>query len=411
MLDEGKINMKDIISEIWLIVMLTVIALLLPIVFPLSTVYWLMLPLMSLVAIFKGVKLSSAKNKLQKVEEKNITVGNEFSHLLENYISELDRCVTQEISTFTDELQQMKDVVSNAVATLSSSFNGLHSLTTEQSEVVSSLMSSLGDQQAGEGDKVLNFTDFAAETDRVLGFFIEHILNVSKQSMEMVNVINDVGTHMENIEKLLADVQGLADQTNLLALNAAIEAARAGNAGRGFAVVADEVRKLSTKSSAFSDEISIVVNASKKNIGKAQSMIESMASKDMNMAINSKANIDEMMNDIAVINDTIAINISHVSTLTGQVESNVNNAVRALQFEDMVRQLIEYLQSNTHRFQNLMNEIKPFVEMSYESTESENSEMLKQGAQRLIEMRQAWNKKENKAVSQGSMDEGEIELF
>ena len=388
--------------------MLTVLALLFPFVFPLSTIYWVMLPLISIVAIFKLAKLNLVINHLE--EENNIRAGNDISHLIEDYISELDLCVTQEVSVFTEELQQMKDVVSNAVDTLSSSFNGLHALTSEQSEVVSSLMLNLGEQQESD-NKALNFADFAAETDRVLGFFIEHILNVSQQSMEMVNVINDVGTHMENIEKLLADVQGLADQTNLLALNAAIEAARAGNAGRGFAVVADEVRKLSTKSSAFSDEIRMVVNDSKKNIVKAQSMIEIMASKDMNMAINSKANIDEMMTDIGVMNDTIATNISHVSALTEQVEFNVHSAVRALQFEDMVRQLIEYLQSNTQRFQNLLNEVKPFVEMKQESTGYENGERIKQGTQRLSEMRQAWNKKENKTVAQASMEEGEIELF
>ena len=400
--------MKNIISNSWLIIMLTVLALLFPFVFPLSTIYWVMLPLISIVAIFKLAKLNLVINHLE--EENNIRAGNDISHLIEDYISELDLCVTQEVSVFTEELQQMKDVVSNAVDTLSSSFNGLHTLTSEQSEVVSSLMLNLGEQQESD-NKALNFADFAAETDRVLGFFIEHILNVSQQSMEMVNVINDVGTHMENIEKLLADVQGLADQTNLLALNAAIEAARAGNAGRGFAVVADEVRKLSTKSSAFSDEIRMVVNDSKKNIVKAQSMIEIMASKDMNMAINSKANIDEMMTDIGVMNDTIATNISHVSTLTEQVEFNVHSAVRALQFEDMVRQLIEYLQSNTERFQNLLNEVKPFVEMKQESTGYENGERIKQGTQRLSEMRQAWNKKENKTVAQASMEEGEIELF
>ena len=45
--------------------------------------------------------------------------------------------------------------------------------------------------------------------------FIDYILNVSKQRMEMVDEINHVDDHMENIEKLLTDVQGLADQTNL----------------------------------------------------------------------------------------------------------------------------------------------------------------------------------------------------
>jgi len=59
----------------------------------------------------------------------------------------------------------------------------------------------------------------------------------------------------------------------------------------------------------------------------------------------------------------------------------------------------------------LLNEVKPFVEMTHENTEVEKSEMLKQGTRNLIQMRQEMNKKDNNAVSQSSMEEGEIEVF
>ena len=49
--------------------------------------------------------------------------------------------------------------------------------------------------------------------------------------------------------------------------------------------------------------------------------------------------------------------------------------------------------------------------MTHENTEVEKSEMLKQGTRNLIQMRQEMNKKDNKAVSQSSMEEGEIEVF
>jgi methyl-accepting chemotaxis protein len=227
----------------------------------------------------------------------------------------------------------------------------------------------------------------------------------------MVNVINDVGGNMSEIETLLSDVQGIADQTNLLALNAAIEAARAGEAGRGFAVVADEVRSLSKNSDKFSEEIRVVVNASKKNISQAQTMVEQMASKDMNVAITSKSNINNMMQEIAGMNKVIAANVADVSALTSQIETSVGNAVRGLQFEDMSRQVVEYLAQKTMNFQAIGDEIRIGLGVFKTSDKAAWENELKDGVTRINKMKQQWSVKENKAVSQTSMDEGEIELF
>lgn len=388
--------------------LLTLVVLFLPLIFPSAMVYWSATPVVTILWMVKTFRAQRAA--VSATVNHNEQSEAELARAIDGYLLHLHDCIDQEASYFRAELEQLKSMLADAVNTMSNSFNSLVGLTSGQSSIVCSLVTDL-EGTTDKGRKSLNFSSFAQETDHVLQFFIDHILQISKQSMEMVGVISDVGGHMAHVEKLLGDVQKIADQTNLLALNAAIEAARAGEAGRGFAVVAGEVRNLSKNSDKFSEEIKLVVKASKDNIREAQTMIEIMASKDMNVAISSKASIDKMMEDIAVINANITSNVGEISQLTNKIEASVGNAVRGLQFEDMARQLIEYLQFNLQHFDSLSDEVSIGLGAFKTGRDSSWREQLLQGTDRLKSMKQQWQVRKSNIVSQSSMEEGDVDLF
>jgi hypothetical protein len=60
--------------------------------------------------------------------------------------------------------------------------------------------------------------------------------------------VGNVGSVIEQYNKMAQLVNDMAMQTKILSLNAAVEAARAGAAGKGFAVVAQAIRDLATQS-------------------------------------------------------------------------------------------------------------------------------------------------------------------
>lgn len=399
--------MAKFMSKMWMPVLLSGIVLLLPLLFPVDDLYWIVVPLISLVwGGFSCHALSSDQAIQVKLGQQNaVNQGT----VIDGYSGGVDICIKQEIEYFQRELGQLKSIIADAVVTMTNSFHDLNQSSSEQMSTVYSLLGTLG----GDSEQKVNlsFTRVAQETDDVLRYFVDHILDISKQSMEMVNVVSDLSEHMGRVENLVTDVQEIANQTNLLALNAAIEAARAGSAGRGFAVVADEVRKLSKNSNRFSDEIRKVVNASKSNIRTAQEMIEKIASKDMNVAISSKSRIREMMDHMAMMNQAVEEKLVVISKLSSEIDAKVGNAVRALQFEDMARQLVEYLQVNTQHFQAIIDEVRIGLG-SFKQLESKlRMEELNQGQRRLNEMRLEWQAQEKKSVSQSSMTEGDIELF
>lgn len=350
---------------------------------------------------------ASTDNNVRKTEESSPITSN-----IAPLYSELQDIIREESQQIQNELGQITTLVNDAIENLTASFNGLNNLSRSQEELVSSLVTNMTASVAnadGSEEKTLMINGFADETNKALHYFIEHILSTSRDSMNLVHKIDDIAKAMEQVEGMLDDVKGIANQTNLLALNAAIEAARAGESGRGFAVVADEVRKLSQSSNAFSDRIRDVMNSSLTDIGAAKVAIGEMASKDMNVALESKSRVTRMIEEAQSLNEFLHSNLGEVSNISSGINNSVSVAIRSLQFEDMVRQLAEHSDRTLSTMNNFIDEATAELILINEDVDGENT--YETCSSRIKQLRSKHFTTLNKAVSQASMEEGDIDLF
>lgn len=311
----------------------------------------------------------------------------------------------EQIQIVQSETNRVRNLIDGAIRDLQSSFDTLNTKTRMQKNVADTLISALSDSTSEVQDgQEINFRNFISETEQVLEYFVDNVVDTSKSSMLLMHKIDDMNVSIESIVTLLDDIRVISDRTNLLALNASIEAARAGDAGRGFSVVADEVRKLAIQSHDFNDQINQVVVQTTGSLESARELITVLASKDMNAALNSKKRVTEMTSEITQLNASAEKSTYEISQLTAEIDDNVNLAVRALQFEDMVTQLVQQIELRISYANQVIEKLKD-IETSSEDTKDMN---IKNLASFVEESRNTLKKN---VVQQESMNEGEIEFF
>jgi methyl-accepting chemotaxis protein len=345
------------------------------------------------------------KSQQEKILYEHATQSNEH---IKNNINTILASLSRQIETINTEANRVKVLVSGAIEELQSSFDTLNNKTKNQKDVAESLLYALTDTTSEQDTKkdveTINFRTFIAETEQVLEYFVDNVVDTSKSSMLLMHKIDDMNVSIESIVTLLDDVRAISDKTNLLALNASIEAARAGDAGRGFSVVADEVRKLAIQSHEFNDQINEVVVKTIQNMESARELITVLASKDMNAALNSKKRVNEMTDEITALNNSAETSTHELSELTADIDKNVGVAVRALQFEDMVIQLIQQIQVRVEFTNNIISKLNK-VELNGDKPQESLLEEI------VGEINSLSDTLTKDVVKQESMSEGEIELF
>ncbi len=304
-----------------------------------------------------------------------------------------------------DDLAQVEQLLKDAIEKLMGSFNGMHDLIEEQRDVGNQVTESSGKERDEMMTSQLNDT---AETLKML---VGSIISNSKAGVELIEKMEAVSEQVKGILGVLGEIDSIAKQTNLLALNAAIEAARAGESGRGFAVVADEVRKLSARSAHFSNQIRGNISMVHGAIAETENYISSMASLDMNFALESKARLDNSLQLVQELNAKMSEAIVKQNIISGKVDQVVGAAVTSLQFQDIVGQLLGHSRLRLDTMQNVWLRIDDMA-MREQRGVIITSDEITQISEEISEVfSHAEKVSARKPVRQDKMESTDIELF
>lgn len=321
--------------------------------------------------------------------------------------------VQAESQRVSEVLEQIRSLVGETIVSLNKSFRGLSQQAKEQESLVSSLIQNMhgyGNSDSSEKQRI-NVAAFTTETSTILQYFIDLIINNSKNSIKAAHKMDDMVQEVDVIFSLLSHFKTIAEETNLLALNATIEAVRAGEAGKGFGVVAAEVRKLSQYSAKLNVQIHEQVEKARSAVCDTRQIVGEIAATDMNLAIQAKGRAEDMLEAVAEMNRTLAALLREVSVITEQLTQDVNLAVRSLQFEDIVNQLLVYSNTRLEEMQTLMQTCNQGLQTLQDVDAVHRQEALQQLLETVTSVKAAQDDGGHKPALQASMGAGDIELF
>lgn len=337
----------------------------------------------------------------------NIETGRTKIESLIPLTDEIAEQVNHETASLQNDLDRINTLLSDSISVLQLNFIGITKKTKAQNENINNLITNISSE--GDSDKAEEMLvgKFASTTSDIIQFFVDMLVDVSEKSVGAIHKISDMSDHLDSMFGILDQISRLSDQTNLLALNAAIEAARAGDAGLGFGVVADEVRMLSTSSSDLNTNIHHIIKETKDRMDGLSVVAEEMASMDMNKAIAYKEDVDNIFVQILELNATTQKGLDNIGNTAEMIDGEVNNSIRALQYEDIVSQLSTHIHERLHHVNELSGMLGQV--MRAEDKSDEEIENLK----RKLSESKNYNQRQHKEhiVGQQSMDEGDIELF
>jgi len=311
-----------------------------------------------------------------------------------------------QVAFLRPELVQADDLVHEAAATLEEALNTLNQSVQHEYHLAESVQSALlislesGDAAGGVeavGESIMN----------TLNGFVDSMLEISKSSMQLVGEIEDIRQRSERMEGMLGELSEIAGRTHLLSLNASIEAAHARQFGAGFAVVAGEVSKLADRSTALSQTIQDQISGTRQALERTDSHVQAIASKDLNVAIQSKGKSEQLVQALEASNTRVKDLIGQLEVNARTIGQQVGHVVRSLQFEDLVHQT---LQACLQELGNLAEQAEAWrtLEMQLMGGGQEGP-CLASLEVRLGEIESA--RVQFKAVKRGTLAAGDVDLF
>jgi len=280
-------------------------------------------------------------------------------------------------SKTADAKQGMGEVISQteqAVLALTMSFRGITSKTRQQMETAMSLLKRSASELSVSEGAWLSLPDYIRAYETQLHEVIDSMIKFSTASDDMLAHQGKIREQSVIIDELLDEMRSMAIRIGRLALDSSVAAGETGRNREMLVKLTDSIRETSDQARDMTRSVRESLEKIRDELVATYKIINTAGGIAKESARRAKADVSQL--NVTMIEKTkeVEVSLARINSLGQDIQQDVNNAIVAMQFQDITQQKLEYMRGDilTDVMQNL------------DLLSSETQEMMKKDLFRAI---------------------------
>ena len=321
----------------------------------------------------------------------------EFIETVAQVFQDIEDGVEDEISAIRLQVEQIQQLLVDAIAALHDGFQGVNNDSSQQMALISVLMAQTVKQDDNAG---LNIFQRTEDAGKILTNIVEKLMSSSRNNLRALETMDALNSKMVKVVDGMDVSKSLFEEMVSLVTSDDVDMQK----------VKELIRQAGVQHQAS-------VKAMKQanySFVETHQLIDEVASGDMDDVFASKGQVEEILKHFYEINDLISNCRADLTQVNGSMRQNLGKSVRALQFEDIVSQSLGHTRLHLDRMEGFVMRLA----QGLSAIDTKELQGINDYAVRIAgihaEMmmyKQELALDEKNPVTQTNMDEGDVELF
>jgi len=308
-----------------------------------NLIYLGMVPLAGLILIFRILPMPEEPRRDgddPEVSDANIRKMRKMSSGINNLLSRWASVSSQSRSSIEEVTTHVDEVISyseNSIIDVSKNFINVTRKTRMQVEHALGLLERA--RGSSDGTEGKSLPELVADYEAMLRQVVESLGKIAETSQQLERRHEVVRGNLKHIDTLLDQLSAHDSQIGMLALNTSVAA----GSGADFVSVSDQIRTISLESKALTRDIRRTLEEVRGQSQETHAAVRIAVQQARDAATSASEESGKLKTGMLDNNRALEQTLAQISALGNEIQTDINNIIVALQFQDITQQKLQRL--------------------------------------------------------------------